>query len=333
MQKQKTLEVISRRYIENHLGMSRQDNFKLGLAVEGGAMRGIISGGMAMALRDLGMLDLFDLYVGSSGGSFNLAYVLSGEGNNGISLYYDHLTQAEILDLRRIAPGGRTVMDIHKLQKLLFHQEPFNFDKLLSRYGEKLYITATDMTKLQPAAFQMAKVADTYNDLLLAGATIPYIAGKSRQVGELKYADAFLAYPNPIMAAYELGCSHVLLLSTQPKGSDEDLSWVYKSYITLINREYPGISQFCQQRLNEYIASISRLEANQVNYKDMPVLEISIPQDSVGLKDFTTDRWRLIQGARSDYQSVLDVFCRQGETSMIPYLVLNLRPEFTKQAS
>ena len=34
---------------------SRTDNFKLGLVVEGGGMRGAVSGGALQALHDLGM--------------------------------------------------------------------------------------------------------------------------------------------------------------------------------------------------------------------------------------------------------------------------------------
>jgi hypothetical protein len=46
---------------------SRGDNFKLGLVVEGGGMRGIVTGAMLMGLQDMGMLNVFDAVYGERG--------------------------------------------------------------------------------------------------------------------------------------------------------------------------------------------------------------------------------------------------------------------------
>lgn len=46
---------------------SRGDNFKLGLVVEGGGMRGIVTGAMLMGLQDMGMLNVFDAVYGEHG--------------------------------------------------------------------------------------------------------------------------------------------------------------------------------------------------------------------------------------------------------------------------
>jgi hypothetical protein len=45
---------------------SRGDNFKLGLVVEGGGMRGIVTGAMLMGLQDMGMLNVFDAVYGEA---------------------------------------------------------------------------------------------------------------------------------------------------------------------------------------------------------------------------------------------------------------------------
>lgn len=48
---------------------SRSDGFKLGLVVEGGGMRGIVTGAMLMGLQDMGLVNVFD----SVYGEFKLA--------------------------------------------------------------------------------------------------------------------------------------------------------------------------------------------------------------------------------------------------------------------
>ena len=51
----------------------------MGLVVQGGGMRGVVSGGGLTALHDLGMRDLFDATYGSSAGAMNLTYFLAGQ--------------------------------------------------------------------------------------------------------------------------------------------------------------------------------------------------------------------------------------------------------------
>ena len=55
--------------VAKHQEEQFNDDVNLCLAVEGGAMRGIISSGMLLALHDLDMINIFDQYVGVSAGS------------------------------------------------------------------------------------------------------------------------------------------------------------------------------------------------------------------------------------------------------------------------
>jgi hypothetical protein len=55
----------------------RDDGFRVALAVEGGAMRGTISAGMALALDELGLVTAFDAVYGASAGAITAAWLLS----------------------------------------------------------------------------------------------------------------------------------------------------------------------------------------------------------------------------------------------------------------
>jgi hypothetical protein len=55
------------------------DGAKLGLVVEGGGMRGIVTGAMLMGLQEQGLLNQFDAVYGASAGAINLTYFISGE--------------------------------------------------------------------------------------------------------------------------------------------------------------------------------------------------------------------------------------------------------------
>ena len=67
------------------------DDYTLGLTVEGGGMRGVVSGAMLIALRDLGLAHVFDRFYGTSSGSMNLAYFAAGHGWDALPVYYDYL--------------------------------------------------------------------------------------------------------------------------------------------------------------------------------------------------------------------------------------------------
>jgi predicted patatin/cPLA2 family phospholipase len=79
---------------------------KIGLAVEGGGMRGVVSGAMLCALEDLGLPAVaFDGVYGCSSGATNGAYFIAGDSWYPLSIYYDDLPTREFVDFRRVFTG------------------------------------------------------------------------------------------------------------------------------------------------------------------------------------------------------------------------------------
>lgn len=63
------LQVLKQRFDSNSRPGARTDEFKLGLVVEGGGMRGAVTGGALMAVLDLGLKQCFDAVYGMLGGA------------------------------------------------------------------------------------------------------------------------------------------------------------------------------------------------------------------------------------------------------------------------
>lgn len=74
-----TMQVLGDRLRNQSKPGARSDGLKVGLVVEGGGMRGAVTGGMLMQLHDLGLKDLFDVVYGSSAGAINATYFLTGQ--------------------------------------------------------------------------------------------------------------------------------------------------------------------------------------------------------------------------------------------------------------
>ncbi|HYT24934.1 MAG TPA: patatin-like phospholipase family protein, partial [Actinomycetota bacterium] len=99
------MELLRRRRADATRPGARTDPFKVGLAVEGGGMRGVVSGGMLNAVEDLGLAGAVDAVYGCSSGAVNAAYFLMGNSWYWLSIYYDDLPGRSFLDFRRAARG------------------------------------------------------------------------------------------------------------------------------------------------------------------------------------------------------------------------------------
>ena len=87
------------------------DGARIALAVEGGAMRGVVSAGMVSALEHLGMTHAFDAVYGSSAGAINGAYFLAGQANLGTTIYSEDINNRRFIDMRRPLTG-RPIVDL-----------------------------------------------------------------------------------------------------------------------------------------------------------------------------------------------------------------------------
>jgi len=72
------LQAIRARVMSDSKPGARGDGLKIGLAIEGGGMRGCVSAGMAVCLDKLGLSDCFDVVYGSSAGALVGGYFVSG---------------------------------------------------------------------------------------------------------------------------------------------------------------------------------------------------------------------------------------------------------------
>src|SRR5437762_13550 len=89
--KHPVIELILDRARSRSQPLKRVDGFKLGLAIEGGSMRGVVSAGMVTALEYLQLLNVFDSVYGSSAGAFNGAFFVANQAAYGTTIYYENI--------------------------------------------------------------------------------------------------------------------------------------------------------------------------------------------------------------------------------------------------
>src|ERR1043165_8247618 len=110
-------------------GIAPPDGRKIGLIVEGGAMRGVISCAALQGLEELGMTQVFDEVYGASAGAVNAAYFLAGQAGYATPIYYQKINNTRFI--RRL--WSRKIIDIDDLfDSIIAGDRPLRIDKVLA---------------------------------------------------------------------------------------------------------------------------------------------------------------------------------------------------------
>jgi predicted patatin/cPLA2 family phospholipase len=193
---------------------NRADPYHLALVIEGGGMRGVVSGGMVSALEERSLLQCFDSVHGSSAGACAGAYFVAGQARLGTRIFYEDINNSSFISLRRAAlfqPIMNTNYLIHEVMK---HKKTLDVNEIISNNG-RLNIVATD------ANYGHARLYNTFRDerhffeILKASITIPVIAGSPVIVDGISLVDGALVQQIAIPSAIAIGATHILVLMSR----------------------------------------------------------------------------------------------------------------------
>jgi predicted patatin/cPLA2 family phospholipase len=197
---------------------ARPEGARIALVVEGGGMRGAVSGGMALGLDELGLSQAFDAAYGSSAGTLNAMWLVSGRVRDGIPTWTDPRLVRELISRRR-ALRGRPVVDVRRLVEERYEQlSPGLFQAVLASATE-LHPLATEVETGQAVDLHR-EIADarTLRLALRGSAALPLLAGPPVELGGRRLIDAGLSAAIPFRAALADGATHVLVLRSRRAG-------------------------------------------------------------------------------------------------------------------
>src|SRR5215475_4572318 len=135
-----TIDLLKDRARRAKQGRELRDGRKVGLIVEGGAMRGVISCASLMALEELGLTEVFDEVYGASAGAVNAAYFLAGQAAYATTIYYQKINNTRFI--RRF--WHRKVVDIDDLfETVIGRDRLLRVDRVLASQC-RFFITIAD---------------------------------------------------------------------------------------------------------------------------------------------------------------------------------------------
>ena len=281
------------------------DGASIALAVEGGAMRGVISAGMVWALEDLGLVNAFDAIYGSSAGAINAAYFLGGQAGVGTTIYYENINNRRFIDLSRIA-RGRPVVDLgYMLDDVAVKQKPLDAARVIASTS-RFSVLATDIVAQGPRALRHFTTPAQLFSALRASSTMPVLAGPPHVHDGRAYLDASISEPIPLPTAEQDGHTHVLVLLTRtgqmrPRPSALDRYFVGPR----LKRLSAGLAANYLMRSVPYAALIRRIDAGTGPLGRARVMAI---RSTCHIGRLERHREVLKDGARHGYDAVMHAF-------------------------
>ncbi len=241
------------------------------LVVEGGGMRGSFTCGVLDAFLEQNF-NPFDLFVGVSSGSTNVANYLAKQKGRTINFYLDHSLRPEFIRYGRFLKGG-DLLDLEWMWNIVESETPLDQQTLFATNPD-FYMVLTHANNGQ--AEYLRAGTDNIIDGLRASSSIPVLTRHAVDVMGEPYFDGGVADALPVKwAANQHEIENVLVLRTRPenyyKASSKGDQFLAKHFY----KHNFGFANSLKSRCDRYNDSVEFMR----NQPKQRILEICPPDD------------------------------------------------------
>lgn len=227
---------------------------KTGVVDVGGGLRGIYAVGVLDYCMDHNIR--FDLGIGVSAGSANLASYAAGQRGRNYQFYTEYAFRKQYMSMRNFILK-RSFIDMDYIYGTLSRadgENPLDYCALRDNPME-FYVVAADAKTGQARYFDKSDINQDDYSIFKASCAIPFVC-KPYEVQGIPYYDGALGDPVPVQKAFQLGCDYVVVILTKPE-SELRTSEKDEKLAARIRKKYPiAAKKLCQraQRYNEGVA-------------------------------------------------------------------------------
>lgn len=280
---------------------------KIGVIDVGGGYRGIYAAGVLDYCMDQNIT--FDLGIGISAGSANLASYAAGQKGRNYRFYTEYGFRKQYAGLGNFI-RKHSYIDMDYVYGTLSNHDgesPLNYPAIRDNPME-FFVVAADAVTGQAKYFGKEDIAADNYDVFKASSSIPFFC-PPYEIKGVPYYDGALGDPVPVEKAFELGCDRVVVLLTKPENilrnskKDERLA-------AGIRKKNPlAAERLCEraQRYNEEVALAQK-------YAKQGKVLIVAPDDTCGVDTLKKDKaslHRLYEKGYADGQKIKDYLCEE----------------------
>ena len=229
---------------------------KVGLVLEGGAMRGMYSAGVLDVFIEQGVH--VDGIVGVSAGACFGCNLFSGQKGRVLRYNQRFAGDPRNVSLRSWLTTGDIVN-----KKFAYYVIPTTYDlfdeEAFEAYGGEYWVVVTNVETGEAEYMQMHHLLNDI-EMMRASASMPFCS-RMVLIGGKKYLDGGIADSIPVRACLDMGYDKVIVILTQP--ADYVKGPMNEKLIRAVYRKYPNLCKTLCDRHNRYnaqAADVAQLE-------------------------------------------------------------------------
>lgn len=256
---------------------------KTGVIDVGGGLRGIYAAGVFDYCMDHGIH--FNLGIGISAGSANLASFAAGQRGRNYQFYTEYAFRKQYMSVRNFV-FKRSFIDMDYVYGTLSRSDgenPLDYRALRDNPME-FYVVAADARTGRAKYFEKKDIRQDDYSILKASCAIPFVC-KPYEVENVPYYDGALGDPVPAEKAFQLGCDRVVVILTKPE--DELRTSVRDAKLAArIRKKYPKAAEKLCQRAQRYNEGVSAAQ----KYVRQGKAIVIAPDDTCGVSTLKKDK-------------------------------------------
>ena len=268
---------------------------KTGIVDVGGGLRGIYAAGVFDYCMDRDIH--FDLSIGVSAGSANVASYMAGQRGRNYTFYTEYAMRKEYMSSKNLLTH-RSYIDLEYVYGTLSNsagEYPLDYGAVMENPGEML-VVATNALTGSARYFDKSDLAQDRYDIFKASSAIPFVC-QPYPVNWMPYFDGALGDPVPIEKAFAWGCDKVVVLLTRPadrqRGPGKDAFFADR-----IQHRYPFAARKLRTRVKRYNEGVALAKRYQAEGRAL----IIAPDDTCGVDTLTRDRAALMRFYHKGYR-------------------------------
>lgn len=260
-----------------------EQTMKYGVIDVGGGLRGIYGAGVLDRCLEEDLR--FDLCIGVSAGSANMASYLAGQHGRNKPFYDEYSFRREYMSVHNLI-RKHSYLDLGYVYGTLSNaggENPLDY-AALARSPAELCVVAANAQNGEAQYFTKADLHPDDYRILMASCCIPVI-DQPCVIDGVPYFDGGLADPVPLEWAFAHGCDRVALILTKPMGLvrsdalDEHLAHLLQSH-------YPAAAEGLRRRAWRYNTAVQR--ARELERQGLVC--IIAPDSTEGMSTLTKNR-------------------------------------------
>ncbi len=273
---------------------------KIGIIDAGGGFRGIYACGVLDYCLDENIR--FDLGIGISAGSANLASFIAGQRGRNYQFYTEYGLRKQYASVGNFI-RKRSFIDMDYVYGTLSNHDgenPLDYMAIRENPMDFIVVAANAVTG-EAKYFDKRDIRQDDYNVLKASSSIPFIC-KPYFIQGMPYYDGALGDPIPLEKAFASGCDRVVVLLTKPENvlrtSEQD-----EKLAARIRKKYPNAAEKLRQRANRYNEGVALAQ----EYAKQGKVLIVAPDDTCGVSTLSrnpTDMQRLYEKGYADGKKV-----------------------------